>query len=104
MDNLTSRKFEWHVEKRVAMCDVAIYGFDAGNIIEATFESKRRDPALLVASPTLAFEYSDMQMIFQQLWNIGYRPQEHEQGGTIQALRDHIKFAESVVNRVMADG
>lgn len=52
--------------------------------------------------PTLRLSFSAAQELFQSMWNQGYRPKDGSSGkAEVDALQAHIKFAESVVDRVL---
>lgn len=61
-----------------------------------------RQPGALVDKPTLELPFDAGQPLFDALWEAGFRPSKLQDADqAIDALQNHIKFAESVATKVL---
>jgi hypothetical protein len=64
-------------------------------------EFEEREASRFASEPTMALPMEEAKQLMQALWDAGVRPEYgNASGAHVAALQAHIKFAESVVDKV----
>lgn len=82
-----------------------VFRSDDGRQIVAPLEMRLEphEEGTVITEPTFWLEEKEAQQLFMELWREGYRPPKMADiDETLKSKDNHIKFAESVVDRLLS--
>ncbi len=99
--------YKWFVSKDLSMMAVRFYlasREEPQKFLEFTAQEQSLDESAM-AAPAVSLPMHEAKQLFQAMWDEGFRPAERDQvkdySEVRAAMREHIKFSESVANRAL---